>query len=75
MKCLKAYRKEQLGFTNKESEEGDIYFNEEWRFKKKIPFIREMIVTYELIGDYWIEQDYLDDGHPRKEQDPEAIQK
>jgi len=32
MKRLNAYRKCHFGFLNKESEEGDIYFNEEWRF-------------------------------------------
>lgn len=55
MKYLRAYKKDQLRFKDKQARYGDIYVNEEWRFIKKFPFIKKAFITYTLIGDYWIE--------------------
>ena len=57
MKSLKAYKKEQLRYIGSNAIEGSQYFKDEWRFKKGFSFLGKILVTYVLIGDYWIETD------------------
>jgi hypothetical protein len=55
MKYLRAYKKDQLRFKDFPAKYGDVYVNEERRFVKKFPFFKKVLITYTLIGDYWIE--------------------
>lgn len=47
---LKAYPKSVLGFKDRDAKEGDLYYLIEKRWLKTI------VVTYELIGEFWIER-------------------
>lgn len=40
----------------KEPRESDFYFNSEWKFISKFPFITKKIIVYKLINNNWIEQ-------------------
>ncbi len=55
-KSLKAYPKKDMGYiVGNPEKDGDLYFTSEWRIIKKFTFYKKMIITYMLIGDYWIE--------------------
>jgi hypothetical protein len=59
---MKVYPKNKFWFLYvpggrvKETKEGEIYFNEEYRNVKKFPFIKKELICYKLIGETWIEQ-------------------
>lgn len=59
---MKIYPKNKFSFLNgpfyvaSDPEEGDLYFNMEWRKTKAFPFFGKCCIVYKLINNFWVEQ-------------------
>jgi hypothetical protein len=56
---MKIHSKERFKFRTvtgfRNGEENEVYYNEEWRFVSRFPFVRKFMVEYEMRNDLWTE--------------------